>query len=257
MVIDAHAHLTWRGGGADWEARDRNLIDAADRLGIDKLCCSLLTPARPSYPEAYRQANDWMREGMERFPGRVLGYCYVNPGYTRDALDEVRRRIEDEGFIGVKLYNEYCCNEPVLDPLVELTIELGVPILQHAGYSHYHVEIQPRMSDGVMVAELANRYPEAMIICGHIAGGGDWEWQVKALREAPTALADTSGSVVDEGMIEFAVDALGADRLLFACDMSMTAGIGKLRGAQISDEDRQKILGGNMQRILGVRGEDR
>ena len=106
-----------------------------------------------------------------------------------------------------------------------------------------------------MIAETANRYPEAMIICGHIGGGGDWEWTIKALRDAPTAYLDTSGSVVDEGMIEMAVEVLGADRLLFACDMSMTAGIGKMRAARISDEDRRKIMGENMQRILARRGE--
>ena len=29
VIIDAHAHLTWRAPGSDWEARDRSLIDAA------------------------------------------------------------------------------------------------------------------------------------------------------------------------------------------------------------------------------------
>ncbi|MGD9498521.1 MAG: amidohydrolase family protein, partial [Armatimonadota bacterium] len=105
-----------------------------------------------------------------------------------------------------------------------------------------------------MVAELANRYPEAMIICGHVGGGGDWEWTIQALRAAPTAFLDSSGSVVDEGMIEMAVQVLGAERLLFGCDMSMTAGVGKIRGAQISDEQRRAILGGNMERILARRG---
>ncbi len=257
MVIDAHAHLAWRSPGGNWEERDRGLIDAADALGIDRLCCSILTPRRPSDPEGFRQCNDWVRDGMARFPDRVLGYCYVNPGYRDDALAEIRRRVEDDGFMGVKLYNAYRCNEPVVWPIAELCIELGVPILQHAGHSHYYNEQQPRISDGGMVAELANRYPELMIICGHLGGGGDWEWAIKALRSAPTAYADTSGSVVDEGLIEMAVETMGADRLLFACDMSMTAGVGKLRGAQISDEDREKILGGNMERILAKRGEAR
>ncbi len=255
VIIDAHAHLTWRAPGSDWEARDRSLIDAADRLGIDKLCCSILTPTRPSDPDGFRQCNDWVADGMARYPDRVLGYCYVNPGYGREALAEIRRRVEDQGFIGVKLYNEYFANEPVVWPIIELCIELNVPILHHAGHMHYYVEAQPRISDGGMIAEVANRYPEAMIICGHIGGGGDWEWTIKALRDAPTAYLDTSGSVIDEGMIEMAVEVLGADRLLFACDMSMTAGIGKLRGAQISDEDRRKILGDNMARILARRGE--
>jgi len=198
----------------------------------------------------FSECNRWTADGMRRFPGRVLGYCYVNPGYGREALDEIRRCIGDRGFIGIKLYNEYTCTEPVVFPIVELAIELGVPILQHASHSHYFVEDQPRMSDGGHLAELARRYPEAILICAHISGGGDWEWTIKALRHATNVLLDTSGSVTDEGTVELAAAVVGVDRLLFGCDSSMTAGVGKIRGANLSPQDKEKILSGNMTRLL-------
>ena len=66
---------------------------------------------------------DWWSAGQKRFPGRVRGYCYVNPGWGREAVEEVRRCIEGRGFMGIKLYNEYTCNEPVVYPIVELAIE--------------------------------------------------------------------------------------------------------------------------------------
>jgi len=138
----------------------------------------------------------------------------------------------------------------VVFPIVELAIELGVPILQHASHSHYFVEDQPRMSDGGHLAELAHRYPEAMLICAHISGGGDWEWTIKALRHAQNVLLDTSGSVTDEGTVEMAAAVVGVDRLVFGCDSSMTAGVGKIRGANLSTQDKHKILGGNMMRLL-------
>jgi hypothetical protein len=253
MVISCHEHLKNRRANPDWEADDRLLIAAADKLGIDQLCCSILTPQRPATLEGFRECNGWVADAMKRFPGRVLGYCYVNPGYHREALDEVRGCVEGRGFMGIKLYNEYRCSEPIVYPVVELAIELGVPILQHAGHSHYPNEHQPRISDGGMLAELGERYPEAMLICGHVGGGGDWEWTIKALRRAPSVYLDTSGSVVDEGMIEMAVRVLGAERLLFGCDMSMTAGVGKMRGANISERARRLIMGENMQRILAAR----
>ncbi len=251
-VIDCHAHLTHH-SRATWEAEDRKLIEAADKLGIDQLCCSILTPKRPSTAEGFRECNRWLAEAMRRFPGRVLGYCYVNPGCGKEAVEEVRRCIEERGFIGVKLYNEYTCNEPVVFPIVELAIELGVPILQHAGHSHYFVEDQPRLTDSGHLAELARRYPEAMLICAHISGGGDWEWTVKAARHAPNLMLDTSGSVTDTGTVEMAVAVAGVDRVVFGCDSSMTAGIGKIRGADLSASDKEKILGGNMTRLLGRR----
>lgn len=251
-VIDCHAHLTHH-SRPTWEADDRKLIEAADKLGIDQLCCSTLTPRWPASLDGFRECNRWTAEGVRRFPGRVLGYCYVNPEYTREALEEIRRYVGDHGFMGIKLYNEHTCTEPVVFPIVELAIELGVPILHHASHSHYFVEDQPHMSDSGHLAELAHRYPEAMLICAHISGGGDWEWTVKAARHAPNLMLDTSGSVTDADTVDMAAAVVGVDRLVFGCDSSMTAGVGKIRGADLSAQDKVKILGGNMARLLGRR----
>jgi len=252
-VIDCHAHLTHH-SSADFQERDRKLIEAADKLGIDRLCCSMLTPKRPATLEGFRECNAWVAEAIKRFSGRVLGYCYVNPGCGREALEEIRRYVEDHGFVGIKLYNEHRCTEPVVFPVVELAIKLRVPILHHAGHAHYPLPNQPNISDGGHLAELGRRYPEARLICAHIGGGGDWEWTIKALRHAPNVYLDTSGSVIDDGIVEMAAEILGTDRLLFGCDMSMTAGVGKIRGARLSPEDKRKILGENMTRLLKMRG---
>lgn len=251
-VIDAHDHLQHR-SRHDWQEADRKLIDAADKLGIDQLCCSILPPQRPATPESFRECNQWMAEGMRRFPGRVHGYCFVNPGYGKEALEEIRRRVEQGGFIGVKLYNDYRASEPVVFPIVELAIQLRVPVLHHANHSIWLPAPQPRISDGGHLAELARRYPEAMLICAHISGGGDWEWTIKALRNAPSVFLDTSGSAVDDGVIEMAAAVLGPERLLFGCDLSLTASVGRMRGAELSEQDKTKILGANMQRILSRR----
>lgn len=252
-VIDCHAHLHGR-HLPNWRELDRKLIEAADKLEIDQLCCSLLTARRPSTADEFIECNRHVAEAMKRFPGRVLGYAYVNPGYMREAVYNIRRSVEDHGFMGIKLYNEYFITEPVLYPIVELAIELRIPILSHAGHLHYYLEEQPRISSGRHIAELARRYPEAMLICAHICGGGDWEWSVKALRNAPSVYLDTSGSVIDEGTVEMCVAVAGAGRVLFGCDMSMTAGVGKIRAAELRPEDRVRIMGGNMQAILAKRG---
>jgi uncharacterized protein len=251
-MIDCHAHLCHH-SRKDWAEADRQLIDAADKLGIDMLCCSLLSPRRPATAEDFRQCNDWAAEAMRRYPGRIQCYSFVNPGYIRETHDEVSRCVEKLGFMGVKLYNDYVATEPVVWPLVEQTIQLRIPILHHAGHTTWLASAQPRISDGGTFAELAKRYPEAMIICAHVAGGGDWEWTIKALRNAPSVYLDTSGSVPDEGVVEMAVRTLGADRILFGCDMSMTPSVGRIRSAELSDAVRVKILGSNMERILARR----
>lgn len=247
-VIDCHAHLSFR-KSPDEPGNDLEVLDAADRLGIDQLCCSILCK-RPATVEGFRACNAALAAAIKRHPKRLLGYCYVNPERGREALDEIRRCMNQEGFIGVKLYNERVCTDAIVAPVVELAIELGAIILHHAGHSHVPIPSQPNISDGGHLAELGRRYPEARLICAHVGGGGDWEWTIKALRHAKNVYLDTSGSVIDEGIVEMAAKTLGVERLLFGCDMSFTAGVGKIRGANLSAEHKQQILSGNLLRLL-------
>ncbi len=255
MVIDCHAHLTGAHTGVTriWGKSDAAVLAAAARVGIDVSCASILTTALPAPLEGFRECNRQLAAVTRQHPGTVRGYCYVNPGYTREALQEIRRYVTDHDFIGIKLYNEYKATDPVLYPIVESAIELGVPILYHAGHQHRPVPGQPNISDSGDLAALAARYPEAVLICAHIGGGGDWEWTVKAARAAQNVYLDTSGSVFDSGMVQMAVRVVGAERVLFGCDTSYTAGIGKVRAARLTDEQRALIMGGNMQRILAMR----
>lgn len=246
MVIDAHAHVSWPPD----PAADRAQIEGGDLLGIEVFVCSCLA-LRPSNPDTFRAANDRLIAAMQEFPGRIWGYCYVNPGFGAEALAEIDRCLHVEDMLGVKLYNEYFFNEPVLRPLVEHCIKRDIPILEHQGHCTDPIDGQPRISDAGHLSQMAREYPEAKIILGHICGGGDWEWTIKQTATAPSLYADTSGSVVDEGAIELAVREIGADRLLFACDGSLSAGVGKVRGAQLSDEDKRKIWGENFQRLVG------
>ena len=251
-VIDCHAHLH-HPSRPDHLEMDQRLIEAADKLGIDRLCCSILTLKRPATVDGFRECNRALVEAIQRYPDRVLGYCYVNPGFPREAVDEIRRCVFEHGFVGVKLYNEHVCTDPIVAAVVEAAIDLRVPILHHAGHIHHPLPEQPNISDGGHLAEVGRRYPEAGLICAHIGGGGDWEWTIKALRHAENVYLDTSGSVTDEGMIELAARTVGSDRLLFGCDMSMTAGVGKMRSADLAAEDKRKIMGGNMLRLLAMR----
>jgi hypothetical protein len=206
-------------------------------------------------PEEFRMCNEVVLEAMREYPDKILGYCFVNPGYQAESLAEIERRVVEDGMIGVKLYNQYRCTDPVVHPIVRKTIELRVPILQHAGYVTDQAEAseQPNLSNAEDIAQLAGLFPEAMIIEAHLGGGGDWEWALKNLRGARSVYVDTSGSVVDMGMIEKATKYLGAERLLFATDLSMEEGVGKILDARISDQEKRLIFGENTSRILGRR----
>ncbi len=251
--IDAHMHVP---GSASLFGKENysvdSVIQAADALGIAQLCVSVpISAGRMAPMDEVRACNDATLDAMRRFPDRLLGYCFLIPGYFKESIEEANRCL-GEGMIGIKLYNQYKYSEPVLNPIAEKAIEHRVPILGHAGHCTDAATkaAQPRCSDAEDFCALARRYPEVMLIEGHISGGGDWEWTLKALRDCPNVFLDTSGSSMDEETIERCVLELGADRILFATDLSMEAGVGKILSADLDEETRQKIWWRNMQNIL-------
>ncbi len=244
MIIDCHVHLTG-------PILEPTVADLAERLRIDKLCCSSLG-RKWSYeptPEIFIEANNDVAAMMRKYPDLVLGFCYVSPAYPEESLAEMRRCFEDLGMVGLKLWVAAYADDPRVFPLVEKALDYGVPVLQHAW--HKATGNLPHESDPVHVAALAQRYPTAEIIMAHI--GGDWEYGIEAIKDCPNVSVDTSGSIVDMGLVEHAVQELGAGRVLFGSDadgVDLPVALAKVLDAEIPETDRVKILGGNMQALL-------
>ena len=256
-LVNCHDHV-WgpTEGMPDPWVKEHQLLEAMDALGISVSVVSNVWTPRPATPAAFREANDKMLRCIAEFRGRFWGYCYVNPGWSRESLDEIDRCLDaDPDCVGVKLYNEYRVNDPVVRPVIERCVDRKVPILVHSGYSLVNLADQPNISSAAMIADVGRAYPEAKLIVGHLGGGGDWEWAIRAVAAAPANVgADISGSVVDDGLVETAVAAIGASRLYFACDISMTAGTGKILYARIGDRERRMIASENFLRLVGREG---
>ncbi|MCX6954126.1 MAG: amidohydrolase family protein [Verrucomicrobia bacterium] len=254
--FDAHNHVfaPVNRPNADWSEVEA-MIEAADSLGIAKLLCSKpITAGAMVGIETVRDANDAVIAAMKRYPARVAGYCFVQPGNGAAALDEIERCLA-AGMIGVKLYNQFKFTDPVLVPIVEKCLQRKILFLGHSGHvtDARTQQAQPKISDTADFCVLARRYPELMLILGHIQGGGDWEWSIKGLRDFPNIYVDTSGSVLEADAIGRCVREVGAGRILFATDQTMEGGVGKILSAELTAEQRENIFWRNLQRLLDRR----
>ena len=251
--IDMHCHV-WLMDG--WEQSADHLVASGDMLGITEYWCSsviqqgILAPVEDVPPH-----NDTILSAMARHPKRIRGWCFLIPGHFQDAIDEAERCL-DAGMIGIKLYNQYRIDDPVLHPVLELASERRVPILQHAGYPvPEHRASQPLISHGIHFSEASEKYPDAILIHAHIGGGGDWEHTVREMRQAsPNVYIDVSGSNLDDGQVEYAVAELGVERVLFGTDGTMAGSVGKVLDADLTEDEREHIFWTNAERILAQQG---
>jgi uncharacterized protein len=137
------------------------------------------------------------------------------------------------GAIGVKLLASRRADDPLNDPICELAANYGLPILHHIWQHRTREWPNQEISDGRDLARLAERHPNVGFILAHLGGGGDWAHTLPAVVDTPNVHPDLSGSGVDRGMVDAAIRALGARRLLWACDLTMETGLAKLRALDV------------------------
>lgn len=254
--IDIHNHVhPGRDGRLDRSAAAA-LLEGCARLRIRRICVSNpLTGEQPS-PDEMRWANDVVLEAMA-MDARFIGFCFVNPGYAREAVAEIRRCVADGGMRGVKLYHQYLVCDPAQTAVMELAAELGVPVLMHAGkvMDTQTRRLQPRLSHAEHFVRAAALFPRTVLIQAHIGGGGDWEWNLRHLETRPGVYVDISGSVVDAGIVRRTVAALGVDRVCFATDGSLEEGVGKLLAAGLGLPELRQVCQGNAERLLRLGGQ--
>ena len=238
-LIDAHAHFYHaQAGRADWSRVNESRLAAGDRIGITYHVASVLGSyghTSPTYfpsPADVTSGNDAMARLAADEASRVRWFVTVNPNHTEHAIAEIRRGVERDA-IGVKLLASRRADDPLLDPVCQLASDLGLPVLHHIWQHRTREWPNQEISDGRDLARLAVRHPGVSFILAHLGGGGDWAHTLPAVRDVPNIYPDLSGSGVDRGMLDAALDALGSQRLLWACDLTMETGLAKLRALEV------------------------
>jgi predicted TIM-barrel fold metal-dependent hydrolase len=230
-----HAHFFHPlGARGDWREVNAARLRAGERMGVTVHVASVLgtwgqgSPTYFASPDDVVLGNDVMFAVADACPDRVRAYVHVNPNFPDHALAEIRRGVA-RGAVGVKLSASRRADDPLLDPIAEAAGELGLPVLQHAWQWRRRDWPMQEASDGVEIARLAARHPRTHFLLAHIGGGGEYRHTFPAVADLPNVHLDLSGSGVDRGMLDGALAAVGHERLVWACDVTMCTGLAKLR----------------------------
>lgn len=246
-IWDQHGHLGARLGTSPVEQMD-TLLKIADRMGITRLIMMAFGPSEAT-PAEVRETNDRYLRGLERGHPRTLGYVFVNPQHVEASLKEIDRCVRDGPMVGIKLHVAKRCSAPELDPILRRAVELKAPLYQHTWLNN--LGNLPGESTPADAAELALRHPEARLVCGH--SGGRWELGIRTIRPVKHLPIEVAGFDPQAGAVEMAVRELGAERVIFGSDVpgrSFASQLAKVTGADISEEAKRLVLGGNLKRLL-------
>ena len=252
-IWDLHCHLpSNRVRGKTLSQQMGSMLEIAGRVGIEKLGVFLKTELSDG-----PTSDEELMRALTEYRGRVFGFVWCNLFEVRKSIENLKRWVGDGPMIGLKLWVDGICNKPEYDPVFRQAIELKAVIFQHTwiklggdppypGGGNLPRESRPRD-----LVEVAARYPDYPMICGHV--GGDWELGIRAVRGSKNISMGLAGGYPTRGKIEMAVRELGAERMIWGSDVpgrSFSTQLGKVHGAAISEKQKALIFSQNLRRLM-------
>ena len=263
LVVDFHNHISRVDRALSGSFYDTlgqtpgDLVARMDKYGID---IAVIWPVSTGMltPEAFSERNDYLVQAVRQYPERLVGFCVATPLHGEFALDEIRRGAE-RGMKGIKLHplkhGGYPLNSELLDPILHLARELDLVVFAPTDFNNQiYTPYQARL--------LAMRHPEVTVIMGHYGlSPTGIHWVPEVVKDTPNIVLDSSGTPdMPYYVFNRPCEILGAERIVFGSDtpdLHPAVSLKKLQVAEelygLSKEDKRKILGENMVRMLKLK----
>lgn len=251
MVIDSDTHISPSPEGGIGITVE-TLIELMDKTGTD------MSMSWPYYPYEREKLPDYCKyiyDSMKKFPQRIAGFGWIDPslGIER-AVSLTKTCMEEYGLYGVKLNgsqnNFRYDNFKITAPIVDIVAKAGGIVAMHVGADC------PQRTHPYFAVRLAQAYPETTFLFIHM-GGVTYpdisDCAVESAELAPNVLL--VGSHVGADSILKAVDKLGACKICYGSDAPFNLmRVERARYTAMLDshskDDREKIMGGNIEKLL-------
>ena len=209
-------------------------------------------------------SNDEVSGWVRAHPGRLAGLATVDLDRPMEAVRELRRRVRDDGFVGLRVV-PWLWRLPPTDrhyyPLFAECVELGVPFCTQVGHTG---PLRPSETGRPIpyIDEVALDFPDLVIVCGHV--GYPWtEEMVAVARKHENVYIDTSAYTtrrLPAELVAFMKTRTGQRKVLFGTNYPMIGHAHALDGLDelgLSDDGRRDYLQANAERVFPTLKESR
>jgi len=242
-VVDAHCHA---GTGFNYGKNDpdsapwttfndpQRVVRQADEAGISQ------TIIFPISNTTYAKANEEIAGYVRKYAGKFIGFAKHDPATESGKIRELLiHEVRDLGLRGLKLH------VVPTEEMLTTAEELRIPILVHP----------PRVAD---LVEVVRVHPKINFILAHLGNFASRDWKehvraIEATKALPNLYLETSAVVFFE-FLEQAAREVPADKLIFGTDgplVDQRIEMHKIRLLKLSKNHEEKVLGGNILRLLG------
>jgi len=190
----------------------------------------------------------------------LIPFCNINPFLVGNLAEELERYVTGMGFRGVKLYPTYqhfYANDSRLYPLYSKAQELGIPVMIHTGSSVFR-GARLKYGDPLYMDDVAVDFPDLTLLMVH-SGRGFWYDRAFFLAKLHANVYMEIAGLPPQKLLHYFPELERvADKVIFGSDWpgmpDIKRNIEIIRGLPLKAETKDKILGENAARILGVTG---
>jgi len=279
LVIDSHCHIlppSFRDRRAEIAKRDAtfaallsdpnariasadDLLAAMDRDGVDQ---AVVMGMGWTDHQVAVEANEYIIQTVADNPGRLTGFCSVNPGWGEPAVTEAQRCF-DAGLVGIGELHADTQGFDITDvaamaPVMELARSDRLPVLVHASEPVGHQYPGKGGTTPDKLYRFIQNFPGNVIICAHWGGGLPFYSLMPEVKESLKNVYFDSAATpfLYRPEVFGAVSELaGAGKVLFASDfplLEMSRPLEQARNAGLAAYVEAALLWGNAAKLFGL-----
>lgn len=193
-----------------------------------------------------------------RGSSRLIPFCSINHYLHANPAQELERLVTQDGFRGLKLYpvyHHFWANDRAVYPMYAVAQELGIPVMVHTGSSIFR-GAKLKYGDPLALDDVAVDFPKLKIVMAHSGRGFWYERAFFLARLHENVYMEIAGLPPQKLLDYFPELERNADKVIFGSDWpgapNIRRNIEYIRGMPLQESTKEKILGGNAARVLGI-----
>ncbi len=279
MIIDSHVHLfppavtrdretylgrdlTFRALYADARAKMCDADKLVQTMDVEGIDIAVVVNIGWKDPDAARETNDYLLESAQRYAGRLIPFCALNPLDGDRAVREIERCVA----LGARGIGELhpdtqgfdLGDRAVMAPVMAAAAFHGLPVLAHASEPVGHRYPGKGLVTPDVLCRFVGNFPESRVILAHWGGGLPFYALMPEVRQMLVNVSfDSAASpfLYDPHVFDVVASLVGVDRVLFGTDFPLIGHRRLLRQVEESALDsaaKDRVLGANASSLLGI-----
>jgi predicted TIM-barrel fold metal-dependent hydrolase len=247
-VFDAHLHCPSDAGDVwQWHPVTRTFKEFAaylDRTGVQRGIINSVRSQLAKDVAGFVEGNREVVRHVEQHKGRFIGACVVNPLFIDEALREMEDCRKKYGMVWVGELCNYTVPYKYTIKEFELLVAQAVKL-------NMVLDVHTTLDE---MEYIIDKFPQATIVFPHMGQQEQIFRRIDDVAKHPNCYLDIAGSGHERmGMLEYAVEKIGVDRVLFGSDFSIndpSTVIGRVENSLLTEDQKEAVFSKNLEKLL-------